>query len=46
MRAGPLRHRCMRRGFIEGKDTLGQPTKVWGDLGPLWAEINIPSGRM
>ncbi|MBH3375487.1 hypothetical protein A3K88_17265 [Pseudomonas putida] len=36
----------MRRGFIEGKDTLGQPTKVWGDLGPLWAEINIPSGRM
>lgn len=46
MRAGPLRHRCMRRGFIEAKDALGQPSKVWGDLGGLWAEINIPSGRM
>lgn len=46
MRAGPLRHRCMRRGFVEGKDALGQPSKVWGDLGMIWAEINIPSGRM
>lgn len=46
MRAGPLRHRCMRRGYIESKDDLGQPSKVWGDLGALWAEINIPSGRM
>ncbi|HEN8706791.1 TPA: phage head closure protein [Pseudomonas putida] len=36
----------MRRGFIEGKDALGQPSKVWGDLGMIWAEINIPSGRM
>ncbi|MEE1922679.1 phage head closure protein [Pseudomonas sp. 148P] len=36
----------MRRGFVEGKDALGQPSKVWGDLGPIWAEINIPSGRM
>jgi len=36
----------MRRGFVEGKDALGQPSKVWGDLGPVWAEINIPSGRM
>lgn len=46
MRAGRLRHSCMRRGFIEVKDVLGQPSKVWGDLGKLWAEINIPSGRM
>lgn len=46
MRAGALRHRCMRRGFVEGKDALGQPSKVWGDLGMIWAEINIPSGRM
>ena len=46
MRAGPMRHRCMRRGYIEGKDALGQPSKGWGDLGKLWAEINIPSGRM
>ncbi|AYN18880.1 hypothetical protein CHR29_20760 [Pseudomonas monteilii] len=36
----------MRRGFIDGKDALGQPSKVWGDLGMIWAEINIPSGRM
>jgi SPP1 family predicted phage head-tail adaptor len=36
----------MRRGYIEGKDALGQPSKVWGDLGKLWAEINIPSGRV
>ena len=41
MRAGPMRHRCIRRGYIEGKDALGQPSKVWGDLGKLWAEINI-----
>lgn len=41
-----MRHHCMRRGFIEGKDALGQPSKVWGDLGMIWAEINIPSGRM
>ncbi|MCE0853889.1 phage head closure protein [Pseudomonas asiatica] len=46
MKAGPMRHRCMRRGFIDGKDALGQPSKVWGDLGMIWAEINIPSGRM
>ncbi len=46
MRAGPMRHRCMRRGYIEAKDALGQPSKAWGDLGKLWAEINIPSGRM
>lgn len=46
MRAGPLRHRCMRHGFVEGKDALGQPAKVWNELGPIWAEINIPSGRM
>ncbi|PYG79845.1 SPP1 family predicted phage head-tail adaptor [Pseudomonas sp. RV120224-01b] len=46
MRAGPLRHRCMRQGFIEDKDALGQPSKVWSELGPIWAEINIPSGRM
>lgn len=46
MRAGPLRHPCMRRGYIEGKDDLGQPSKVWSDLGKIWAEINIPSGRM
>lgn len=46
MRAGTLRHTCMRRGFIEGKDALGQPSKVWGDLGKIRAEINIPSGRM
>ncbi len=46
MRAGPLRHSCMRRGYIEGKDALGQTSKIWGDLGKLWAEINTPSGRM
>jgi SPP1 family predicted phage head-tail adaptor len=36
----------MRHGFVEGKDALGQPAKVWNELGPIWAEINIPSGRM
>ncbi|MBA6090323.1 phage head closure protein [Pseudomonas monteilii] len=36
----------MRRGYLEGKDDLGQPSRVWADLGPIWAEINIPSGRM
>ena len=46
MRAGPLRHLCMRRGDVPGKDALGQPSQVWGDLGKLWAEINTPSGRM
>ncbi|MDD1976932.1 phage head closure protein [Pseudomonas tussilaginis] len=45
MRAGPLRHRCKLRGYVEDKDALGQPSKVWGDLGQIWAEINIPSGR-
>lgn len=46
MRAGPLRHRCRLRGYLEEEDALGQPSKVWGDLGHIWAEINIPSGRM
>ena len=46
MRAGPLRHHCMLRGLVEGKDALGQPTKAWQDISPIWAEINIPSGRM
>ncbi|MFT2160346.1 phage head closure protein [Pseudomonas putida] len=36
----------MRRGYVEGKDALGQPSSMWADLGLIWAEINIPSGRM
>ena len=46
MRAGDLRHRCTLRSYAEIKDELGQPTKEWVDLGKIWAEINIPSGRM
>ena len=46
MRAGPLRHLCVLRGYVEGKDALGQPSKTWDELGQIWAEINIPSGRM
>ena len=46
MRAGHLRHRCTLLSNVEIKDELGQPSKEWIDLGKLWAEINIPSGRM
>lgn len=46
MRAGNLRHRCTLRSYVDIKDELGQPTKEWVDFGKVWAEINIPSGRM
>lgn len=36
----------MLRALIEDKDALDQPVKTWQDIGPIWAEINIPSGRM
>lgn len=46
MRAGDLRHRCTLHSYTEIKDELGQPTKGWNEVGKVWAEINIPSGRM
>ena len=46
MRAGPLRHLCMLRGLTEIKDELNQPVKGWADIGKVWAEIKVPSGRM
>lgn len=36
----------MLRGLTETKDELNQPVKGWADIGKVWAEIKVPSGRM
>ena len=36
----------MLRGLTESKDELNQSVKGWADIGKVWAEIKVPSGRM
>jgi len=46
MRAGELKHCCMLQRTQETKGRGGSITIAWVDLGKLWAEITIPTGRV
>lgn len=46
MRAGPLRHRCTLMHSQQVKRPGGGLTESWVDLGKLWAEVTIPTGRI
>ncbi|MFJ3487732.1 phage head closure protein [Pseudomonas sp. NPDC090202] len=46
MRAGQLRHRCALQRAVETPGRGGSTTSVWSEVGQLWAEITIPTGRI
>lgn len=46
MRAGPLRHRCTLMQSQQLKRPGGGFSESWVELGRLWAEITIPTGRI
>jgi len=46
MRAGPLRHRCTLLQFTAEPDGMGgQKAAAWVEVGKVWAEITLPTGR-
>lgn len=45
MRAGQLRHRCMLQKPVQVKNKTGGFEVTWLDLGKIYAEINLPTGR-
>lgn len=46
MRAGPLKHRCALMQSQEVKRPGGGFDKSWVEVGKLWAEIAVPTGRV
>ena len=46
MRAGPLRHRCILRVETVTPEPGGGKAKSWAEVGKVWAEIQIPTGRV
>ncbi|MGF0241246.1 head-tail adaptor protein [Rhodococcus sp. IEGM1300] len=46
MRAGSMRHRCMMQKPERVKNTTGGFDTTWSNLGKLWVEITIPTGRI
>lgn len=46
MRAGPMRHRCMMQKSERVKNNTGGFDITWSELGKIWAEITIPTGRI
>ena len=45
MRAGPLRHRCTMLKPVRVKNKTGGFDTTWTEVGQLWAEIALPTGR-
>lgn len=45
MRAGPMRHRCALFKPVLTKIKSGGFDTAWLELGKLWAEITLPTGR-
>ncbi|NMX37284.1 head-tail adaptor protein [Pseudomonas veronii] len=45
MRAGRLRHRCMLQRPNRVKNTTGGFDTTWIDLGKIYSEITLPTGR-
>jgi head-tail adaptor len=46
MRAGPMRHRCAMQKPVRVKNSTGGFATTWSEIGNLWAEITIPTGRI
>lgn len=46
MRAGPLRHRCALQKPVRVKNRTGGFDVTWTEIGKLWAEITLPTGRI
>lgn len=46
MRAGPLKHRCSLMQSQQIKRPGGGSDESWVELGKLWAEVTIPTGRI
>lgn len=45
MRAGQLRHRCMLQHPLRVKNKTGGFDVTWSDIGKIYAEITLPTGR-
>lgn len=46
MRAGPMRHRLTLQREVETRVRGGGADSDWQDLGKVWAEITLPTGRL
>ena len=46
MRAGPMRHRCALQKEVRTPNGSGGYIVVWAEIGKLWAEITLPTGRI
>lgn len=46
MRAGPLRHRCSLQKEVRTPNGSGGFIVAWAEIGKLWAEITLPTGRI
>ncbi|PPA02416.1 head-tail adaptor protein [Pseudomonas sp. MWU12-2312b] len=46
MRAGPMRHRCAMLKPVRVKNRTGGFDVTWSEIGKLWAEITLPTGRI
>ncbi len=45
MRIGPLRHRVVLQGLVQGQDCHGGVTETWTDREQAWASFEAMSGR-
>lgn len=46
MRAGPMRHRCALHKEVRTPNGSGGFIVAWAEIGMLWAEITLPTGRI
>jgi len=46
LKAGPLRHRCILRRETLTPEPGGGKAKSWAEVGKVWAEIQLPTGRV
>lgn len=46
MRAGPMRHRCLIQTQVRVPNGSGGFKVTWSEIGKLWAEITLPTGRI
>ncbi|MGE8338555.1 head-tail adaptor protein [Pseudomonas laurylsulfatiphila] len=46
MRAGPMKHRCALQVPVRVPNGSGGSNVTWSEIGKLWAEITLPTGRI
>ena len=46
MRAGPMRHLCALQKEMRMPNGSGGYVVAWTEIGKLWAEITLPTGRI